>query len=76
MKKSKNNKKLKITKNMKIINLIKKYPELEEFLISKNLYCLHCPLSAFETLEDICKRYNILWKEFKKEIVDFLKKKK
>lgn len=75
-KKNKKNKKIRITKNTKISDLINNYPEVGEFLLTKGLPCLGCPLLSIDRLIDICKIYNINWKEFKKEIEDFLKKKR
>jgi len=72
----KNRKKsMKISKNIKISDLLSRHPKLAEFFMQKGLFCFSCPMASIETLGQLCKSYGIDWREFKKEIEEFLKKK-
>jgi len=44
--------KTKISKKVKLSELIEKHPQTIEILINRGLHCFGCALAAFETLED------------------------
>lgn len=48
-----------INKNTKIGELLKKYPEKAEILLSAGMHCLGCPASQEETLEEACMVHGI-----------------
>ena len=41
----------KITKKMKFSEIMKKHPEVAEFLFEKGMHCFGCAMAQFETLE-------------------------
>jgi len=47
--------KLKITKEMKISEIVEKYPQTISLLLEKGLHCIGCPLAPDETLEEAAK---------------------
>jgi len=47
--------KLKITKEMKISEIVEKYPQTLSLLLEKGLHCIGCPLAPDETLEEAAK---------------------
>jgi hybrid cluster-associated redox disulfide protein len=55
-----------ITKNMKIQDIIEKYPKTIEILINSGIHCLGCHASYFETLGEGFKLHNITDKEINK----------
>ncbi|HDI03121.1 MAG TPA: DUF1858 domain-containing protein [Candidatus Pacearchaeota archaeon] len=60
----KSRKKLKITKEMKISEILElaeklKNKKIIESLEKNGLFCVHCPYARFETLEDVSKAYGI-----------------
>lgn len=71
----KEERKIEISKKMTIKELIDRYPECLEFFIDKRHFCITCPLSSIETLEDFCKSSGVDYKNFEKELEEFLKKK-
>lgn len=48
-----------ITKDMKIGELLKQYPEKSEILLNAGMHCLGCPASQAETLEEACMVHGI-----------------
>ena len=63
---------MKITKNMKISEIIKNYPKSILIFMKYGLSCVGCPLAMNETLEEGAKVHGIdvndLLKELNKEI--------
>ena len=50
---------MKIEKTMTIGELITKYPEKADILLSAGMHCLGCPASQGETLEEACEVHGI-----------------
>ena len=48
-----------IDKTTKIGELLEKYPEKAEVLLSAGMHCLGCPASQAETLEEACAVHGI-----------------
>jgi|GEM_PF-6527501 len=69
----KEERKIEISKDIAINELLEKHPELIEFFIQRGHFCIGCPY-ANETLEEFCLSHGISLKKFKKEIEEFLKK--
>jgi len=47
--------KLKIAKEMKISEIVEKYPQTLSLLLEKGLHCIGCPLAPDETFEEAAK---------------------
>ena len=58
----------KITKEMKISEVIKKYPKTAFVFSEYELHCLGCPLAEPETIEDVVKIHQIDIKKFLKDL--------
>jgi len=50
---------MKINKDIKIGELLEKYPEKAEILVQKGMGCLGCPAAQLETLEEACDVHGI-----------------
>jgi len=61
---------MKITKDMKMHEIISKNPDAVEILFNSGLSCIGCPMAMMETLEEGCKAHRMS----KKEIDDLIKK--
>lgn len=48
-----------IDKTTKIGELLEKYPEKADVLLSAGMHCLGCPASQAETLEEACAVHGI-----------------
>lgn len=48
-----------IDKNVKIGELLEKYPEKADILLDAGMHCLGCPASQEETLEEACMVHGI-----------------
>jgi len=48
-----------ITKDMLIGEILEKYPEKAEMLLSAGMHCLGCPASSGESLEEACMVHGI-----------------
>ena len=48
-----------IDKNVKIGELLEKYPEKADILLDAGMHCLGCPASQAETLEEACDVHGI-----------------
>ncbi len=59
---------MQITKNMKIGELLKQYPEKAEILLNAGMHCLGCPASQAETLEEACMVHGIDVEELVKNL--------
>jgi hybrid cluster-associated redox disulfide protein len=44
-----------ITKEMKISEIVEKYPQILSLLLEKGFHCFGCPLAPDETLEEAAK---------------------
>ena len=59
---------MEINKNIKIGELLKKYPEKAEILLAAGMHCLGCPASQAETIEEACEVHGIDVEELIKEL--------
>ena len=59
---------MKINKDTKIGEIVEKYPEKVDVLLSAGMHCLGCPASQAETLEEACMVHGIDVEELLKEI--------
>ena len=59
---------MKIEKNMTIGELLEKYPEKAEILLSAGMHCLGCPASQGETIEEACEVHGIDVEEVMQEL--------
>ena len=50
---------MKITKNIKIGELLQMAPEKADILLEAGMHCLGCPASQAETLEEACEVHGI-----------------
>ena len=50
---------MKIDKNTKIGEIVEKYPEKAEILLSIGMHCLGCPASQAETIEEACDVHGV-----------------
>lgn len=69
-------KKNKITKNTKLSEILKKYPETHMFLFEKGLHCIGCPFASEETLEQGALSHGMGPDELVREISAKIKSKK
>lgn len=53
----------KITRKILISDLLKKKPEVANFLIKSGMGCVGCPMAQQETIEDGCKAHGMSDKE-------------
>ncbi len=56
----------KITKEINIIEMIKKYPETAQVLFNHGIHCVGCHAAAFETLEQGLIAHGLSEEEIKK----------
>lgn len=59
-------KKVKITKNMRIGDIIKKYPLIVEALVEEDIHCFGCPAAQFEKLGQGLKAHGLSPTEMEK----------
>ena len=59
---------MKIEKNMTIGELLQKYPEKAEILLSAGMHSLGCPASQGETIEEACEVHGIDVEEIMQEL--------
>ena len=59
---------MKIEKNITIGELLQKYPEKAEILLSAGMHCLGCPASQGETIEEACEVHGIDVEEVMQEL--------
>lgn len=57
-----------IDKNTKIGELLEMAPEKADILLEAGMYCLGCPASQAETLEEACSVHGIDVEELVKEL--------
>ena len=48
-----------ITKNMSFSKVLGKYPKTAEVLMGEGMYCIGCPMSNDETIEQGCSAHGI-----------------
>ena len=58
----------KITKEMKISEVLRKYPKTSLVFSDYGLHCLGCPLVEPETISDVAKIHQINFKKFLKDL--------
>jgi hybrid cluster-associated redox disulfide protein len=61
-------KKAKITKEMRISEVIRKYPKTTFVFIDYGLNCLGCPIALAETIEEAARLHQIDLKELLKDL--------
>ena len=59
---------MKFSKETKIGEILEQAPEKAEILLSAGMYCLGCPASQAETLEEACMVHGIDVEEIVKEL--------
>jgi len=60
--------KQKITKEMKISDVLAKYPQTMEIFGKYNLYCIGCAAAQYENLGALAQEFGINLDEFVKEL--------
>ncbi|MBW2983425.1 DUF1858 domain-containing protein [Candidatus Woesearchaeota archaeon] len=61
----------KVTKDIRISDLVEAYPDAAPIVMSYGLHCIGCQVAAFETLEQGCKGHGMT-DETIQELVDEL----
>ncbi len=59
---------MEINKDTKIGEIVEKYPEKVDVLLSAGMHCIGCPASQAETLEEACMVHGIDVEDLLKEI--------
>ena len=59
---------MEINKDTKIGEIVEKYPEKVDVLLSAGMHCIGCPASQAETLEEACMVHGIDVEYLLKEI--------
>ena len=59
---------MEINKEMKIGELLEKYPEKAEILLNAGMHCLGCPASQAESIEEACEVHGIDVEELMKQL--------
>ena len=59
---------MEINKDTKIGEIVEKYPEKVDVLLSAGMHCIGCPASHAETLEEACMVHGIDVEDLLKEI--------
>jgi len=65
--------KVKITKDMSLVEVIEKKPESAEVMMKFGLHCLGCAAAHFETLEEGCKAHGMSDKDIEKMLKELNK---
>ena len=58
---------MEINKDTKIGEIVEKYPEKVDVLLSAGMHCIGCPASQAETLEEACMVHGIDVEDLLKE---------
>jgi len=58
----------KITKEMNIDEVIKKYPETVEIFVKNGFHCIGCAVASFESIEDGAKAHGVDTNKLVKEL--------
>lgn len=53
----------KITKEMTIRGVLKKYPKTSQVFLKLGLYCFSCPVASEETIEEMAQAYKLNMKK-------------
>lgn len=64
----------KITKEMTIAEVLKKYPKTAFVFLDYGLHCIGCPMAAPETIEEAAKLHRLDLKKFLKDLNKAIKK--
>lgn len=64
----------KITKNMKIEEVIKKHPETAGVFAKHGFHCVGCAAASFESIEDGAKAHGITSEEIVEDLNKIVKK--
>jgi len=64
----------KIEKEMKISEIVEKYPQTLSWLLEKGLHCIGCPMAPEETLEEAAKIHGFDLMKLLEELNDLIKK--
>ena len=59
---------MEINKDTKIGEIVEKYPEKVDVLLSAGMHCIGCPASQAETLEEACMVHGIDVEDLLREI--------
>ena len=59
---------MEINEDTKIGEIVEKYPEKVDVLLSAGMHCIGCPASQAETLEEACMVHGIDVEDLLKEI--------
>lgn len=57
-----------VTKDIIIVELLDKYPQLEDVLVKHGLICIGCPGSSMESIEDAAEGHSINLEKLLKDI--------
>ncbi len=63
----------KITKDMKLGDLVSKYPEAAMVMVKYGLHCIGCHLAAWETIEEGAKSHGISGKKLEEMLKEMNK---
>jgi len=63
----------KITKEMNIDEVIKKYPETVEIFVKNGFHCIGCAAASFESIEEGAKAHGINTEELIEELNQAIK---
>jgi hybrid cluster-associated redox disulfide protein len=69
----------KITKDMKLGDIIQKFPDTADVMMEHGLHCIGCHVAAWESLEDGCRAHGMSDEEITsllKKMNDKIKKRK
>ena len=58
----------KITKDMKLGDVVEKYPEAARIMLKHGLHCIGCHVAAYETIEEGCSSHGMSKKDIEKMI--------
>jgi len=64
----------KITKEMTIGEVLRKYPETLPLFLNLGLHCISCPIAQGETIEQAAKAHNIDLDKFLQDLNKTIKK--
>lgn len=65
---------MKITKNMKLGEVISKYPKTIEVFLKNGLHCVGCHVASFETIEQGAKAHGMTDKNIEELLKELNKK--
>ena len=65
---------MKITKGMKLGEIVRRYPETIEIFMKRGLHCVGCHIASFENLEEGAKAHGMKDKDIEAMVKDLNKK--